>query len=46
MITNPRERDEYFWFEWEYAFSWVDMQKLKNLPFDKDWCFKNPNSLI
>ncbi len=38
--------DEYFWFEWEYAFSWSDMQKLKNRPFDKCWYFKNPNSLL
>jgi hypothetical protein len=39
LKLNP---DEYFWFEWDHAFSWGDMQRLKDLPFDKEWCFKDP----
>lgn len=38
LKVNP---DEYFWFEWDYVFSWKDMQRLNDLPFDKDWCFKS-----
>lgn len=38
-------QDEYFWFEWDYAFSWNDMIKLKKLPFNKNWCFINPDTL-
>jgi hypothetical protein len=40
LKINP---DEYFWFEGDWVYSWEDMQKLKSLPFDPDWCFKNPN---
>lgn len=39
LKINP---DEYFWFEGDYAFGWEDVRKLKELPFDKDWCFKKP----
>lgn len=42
LKLNP---DEYFWFEWNYAFSWEDMIKLKKVPFNKNWCFINPNNI-
>lgn len=39
LKLNP---DEYFWFEWDYAFSFDDIIKLNKIPFDKNWCFKIP----
>jgi hypothetical protein len=39
LKLNP---DEYFWFEWDHAYSWKDMESLKEKPFKKDWCFKKP----
>lgn len=42
LKLNP---DEYFWFEWDYAFSWEDLKKLKERPFDKNWCFKDPRTV-
>ncbi|WP_336686036.1 hypothetical protein [Chryseobacterium bernardetii] len=39
LKLNP---EEYFWVEWGYLYKWEDMQKLKSIPFDKDWCFKIP----
>ncbi|MCC9019402.1 hypothetical protein [Flavobacterium lipolyticum] len=43
LKLNP---DEYFWFEWEYAFSWTDMMRLNKIPFNKNWCFTNPKDLM
>ncbi|AVV58511.1 hypothetical protein C7121_21485 [Paenibacillus glucanolyticus] len=36
-------RDDYFWVaDYDWVYGWEDLQKLKSLPFDPDWCYKNP----
>lgn len=38
--------DDYFWVaDYDWVYSWGDMQKLKSLPYDPDWCYKNPNAI-
>ncbi|MCI1694294.1 hypothetical protein [Aneurinibacillus aneurinilyticus] len=40
LKLNP---DNYFWVaDYDWVYSWEDMQKLKSLPYDPDWCYKNP----
>ncbi|ERI09029.1 hypothetical protein [Aneurinibacillus aneurinilyticus] len=40
LKLNP---DNYFWTaDYDWVYSWEDMQKLKSLPYDPDWCYKNP----
>lgn len=40
LKLNP---DDYFWIaDYDWVYSWEDMQKLKSLPYDPDWCYKNP----
>lgn len=42
LKLNP---DDYFWVaEYDWVYSWGDMQKMKSLPYDPDWCYKNPNT--
>jgi hypothetical protein len=41
LKLNP---DEYFWFGTDsHAFSWEDMKKLKEKPYDPDWWAKIPS---
>ncbi|MBA4535561.1 hypothetical protein H1Z61_00055 [Bacillus aquiflavi] len=36
-------RADYFWVaDYDWVYSWNDLQKLKGLPYDPDWCYKNP----
>lgn len=39
LKLNP---NDYFWFEDEFAFNYQDMSNLSKLPFDSEWCYKNP----
>lgn len=40
LKINP---DDYFWVaDYDWVYSWEDMQRLKSLPYDSDWCYKNP----
>jgi len=40
LKINP---DDYFWItDNDWMYSWDDIQKLKSLPYDPDWCYKNP----
>lgn len=40
LKLNP---NDYFWVDWyKWAFSLEDMEKLKKLPYDPDWCYKDP----
>jgi hypothetical protein len=40
LKLNP---DDYFWVaDYDWVYSWEDMQKFKSLPYDPDWCYKNP----
>lgn len=40
LKLNP---DDYFWVaDYDWVFRWEDMQKLKSLPYDQDWCYKKP----
>ncbi|CAG7651988.1 hypothetical protein ACFQI7_19245 [Paenibacillus allorhizosphaerae] len=40
LKVNP---DDYFWVaDYDWVYRWEDMQKLKTLPYDSDWCYKNP----
>lgn len=42
LRLNP---DDYFWVtDYDWVYRWEDMQKLKALPYDPDWCYKNPNT--
>lgn len=42
LKLNP---DDYFWVaDYDWVYSWGDMEKLKALPYDPDWCYKNPRS--
>jgi hypothetical protein len=34
---------QYYWLGgYNWVYSWEDMRKLKSLPYDPDWCYKNP----
>lgn len=39
MYLNP---DVIFWNECEWYFSFKDIDKIYNSPFDCDWCYKKP----
>jgi len=40
LKLNP---DDYFWIaDNDWVYSLEDIQKLKSLPYDTDWCYKNP----
>uniref|UniRef100_UPI00406C38B4 hypothetical protein n=1 Tax=Paenibacillus sp. FSL H7-0350 TaxID=2975345 RepID=UPI00406C38B4 len=42
LKLNP---DDYFWVaDYDWVYSWEDMQKLKSLPYDSDWCHKSPKN--
>ncbi|MFK4302617.1 hypothetical protein ABH892_002721 [Paenibacillus sp. RC254] len=39
--------DDYFWVaDYDWVYSWEDMQKLKSQPYDPDWCYKNPKLIF
>lgn len=39
LKLNP---DDYFWIaDDDWVYSWEDIQELKSLPYDPDWCYKN-----
>ncbi|WP_106768713.1 hypothetical protein [Paenibacillus faecalis] len=43
LKLNP---DDYFWVaDYNWFYSWEDIQKLKSLPYDPDWCYKNPKMI-
>jgi len=35
-------QDVLFWDEYEWAYSYSDIIKIKNSEFDKEWCYKKP----
>ncbi|RPK28353.1 hypothetical protein EDO6_03880 [Paenibacillus xylanexedens] len=40
LKLNP---DDYFWIaDNDWVYSREEIQKLKSLPYDPDWCYKNP----
>ncbi|GGI95897.1 hypothetical protein [Paenibacillus hunanensis] len=40
LKLNP---EDYFWIpDYDWVYSWEDMQHLKSLPYDPQWCYKNP----
>ncbi|GGI95904.1 hypothetical protein [Paenibacillus hunanensis] len=40
LKLNP---NDYFWItDYDWVYSWEDMQHLKLLPYDPKWCYKNP----
>ncbi|WP_160673127.1 hypothetical protein [Clostridium sp. C8-1-8] len=40
LKLNPKD---YFWVDsYEWVFSLDDMEKLRKLPFDSEWCYKDP----
>ncbi|MFF2484375.1 hypothetical protein [Paenibacillus sp. NPDC058071] len=42
LKLNP---NQYYWLGgYNWVYSWEDMQKLKSLPYDPDWCYKNPKN--
>ncbi|MFF2450524.1 hypothetical protein ACFVSW_26115 [Neobacillus sp. NPDC058068] len=44
LKINP---DDYFWVaDYDWVYSWEDMQKLKSRPYDSDWCYKNPKLIF
>ncbi|MDT8974813.1 hypothetical protein RQP50_00985 [Paenibacillus sp. chi10] len=43
LKLNP---DDYFWIaDYDWVYSWEDIQKLKLLTYDPDWCYKNPKMI-
>ncbi|AAK79409.1 hypothetical protein BJV85_002554 [Clostridium acetobutylicum] len=43
LKLNPKD---YIWFEDDFAFDFQDMERLSKLPFDENWCYKNPKNLL
>ncbi|GIP45723.1 hypothetical protein J45TS6_41820 [Paenibacillus sp. J45TS6] len=42
LKLNP---NQYYWLGgYNWVYSWEDMQRLKSLPYDPDWCYKNPKN--
>ncbi|WP_106768377.1 hypothetical protein [Paenibacillus faecalis] len=42
LKINP---NDYFWVaDYDWVYSWEDMRKLKSLPYDPNWCYKNPKT--
>jgi len=40
LKLNP---DDYIWFDsYDWVFKLEHMEKLRKLPFDREWCYKNP----
>lgn len=40
LKLNP---DDYFWIaDNDWLYNWEDMQKLKSVPYDPNWCYQNP----
>lgn len=43
LRVNP---NDLFWIiDYDWIYTWEDMQKLKSLPYDPDWCYKDPKLL-
>ncbi|MDL1164051.1 hypothetical protein [Paenibacillus sp. 843] len=43
LKLNP---DDYFWVaDYDWVYSWEDMKRLKSLPYNPDWCYKNPRAI-
>lgn len=43
LKINP---DDYFCVDdYNWVYRWEDMQKLKSLPYDPDWCYKDPRMI-
>lgn len=40
LKLNPKD---YFWAEDDWVYTLEDMERLSQLPFDENWCSKNPN---
>jgi len=37
---------QYYWLgDYNWVYSWEDMRKLKSLPYDPNWCYKNPKMI-
>ena len=42
LKLNP---DDYFWVtDYDWVYSWENVKKLKSLPHDPEWCYKDPNA--
>ncbi|MGE6257035.1 hypothetical protein ACQKCU_03835 [Heyndrickxia sporothermodurans] len=40
LKLNP---EDYFWItDYDWVYKWEDMKRLKELPYDPDWCYKKP----
>ncbi len=43
LKQNPHD---FFWVtDYDWVYSWEDMQKLRSFPYDPDWCYKNPKTI-
>ena len=43
LRVNP---NDLFWItDYDWIYTWEDMQNLKSLPYDPDWCYKDPKLL-
>jgi len=43
LKLNPMQ---YYWLgDYNWVYSWEDMRKLKSLPYDPNWCYKNPKMI-
>ncbi|PNQ86212.1 hypothetical protein ACN92M_07675 [Paenibacillus polymyxa] len=43
LKLNPTD---YFWIpDYDWVYSLEDMQKFRSLPYDPNWCYKNPKSI-
>lgn len=40
LKLNPQD---YFWVEDDWVYTLEDMELLNKLPFDENWCYKNPS---
>lgn len=40
LKINPQD---YFWVEDDWVYTLEEMERLSKLPFDENWCYKNPN---
>ncbi|MDQ0723540.1 hypothetical protein QF049_004801 [Paenibacillus sp. W4I10] len=39
-------RSDYFWVsDYDWVFTWEDIQKINSMIFDSDWCYKDPKMI-
>ncbi|MGO4732664.1 hypothetical protein [Paenibacillus sp. 2KB_22] len=39
-------RSDYFWVsDYDWVYTWEDIQKIYSMPYDSDWCYKDPKMI-